>query len=318
MLKCDRKKAFTLVELLVVVAIIGILIGLLLPAVQAAREAARRMSCTNNMRQIGIAMHNYHDSLKTFPPGCLRGKMKADSKYEGNHFGWASLILPYCEQQNIQNMINFSKKVYEEPNLTSGKTIIPMYLCPSDQDLELREVNYYNPDDSTSWEPLVLKLAPSHYAGIITEKISDYGKEGGWTLVHDELGILILSRAIAMSEILDGTSNTMLVTEASSYEIGYPRQYDNGNWILGTSVFRKTEAPINFSPHCAHFTVKGGQIDTTWTCAECSKYQYEMRSRHPSGANILLADASCRFLSESIDMNILAALFPRDRGEMLK
>src|SRR5574344_2087970 len=98
MMKRFGKKGFTLVELLVVIAIIGILIGLLLPAVQAAREAARRMSCSNNIRQIGLAMHNYHDALKTFPPGKITDP-QADFSDKGNYFGWAALLLPFCEQQ---------------------------------------------------------------------------------------------------------------------------------------------------------------------------------------------------------------------------
>ncbi|MBP5621580.1 MAG: DUF1559 domain-containing protein, partial [Thermoguttaceae bacterium] len=122
------RRAFTLVELLVVIAIIGILIGLLLPAVQAAREAARRMSCSNNVRQIGLSFHNYHDTLQTFPPGKLTD-VKSDGTDAGNYFGWAALLLPFCEQQNVRQLVDFKQKVYTEENQKAGQTQIPMYLC---------------------------------------------------------------------------------------------------------------------------------------------------------------------------------------------
>lgn len=306
----SRARAFTLVELLVVIAIIGILIGLLLPAVQAAREAARRMSCSNNIRQIGISFHNYHDVLKSFPPGKITD-LKANGVDEGNYFGWSSLLLPFCEQQNIQNLVDFKQKVYSEANQKAGQNLISMYLCPSDPDVAVRKIDYYNPDKG--WALEQLELAPTHYAGVVTEKISEYGSEttDGWTLKHDNLGCLFEGRGVRISDITDGTSNTIMVMEASSYETGSPKTYDNGSWIVGTNIFRKTKAPINYRPTCSHF--KSGYFD--WSCSECSAYQYEARSRHPSGTNVLFADSSCRFVSETVNMDALAATLTRAHGE---
>ncbi len=311
------KTGFTLVELLVVIAIIGILIALLLPAVQAAREAARRMSCSNNMRQIGLAMHNYHDTLGKFPPGKI-SEPKPNGADGGNYFGWGALLLPFCEQQNVRNLVDFKKKVYLDPNLTVGKTRLSMYLCPSDSDTAIRSVDYYNPDNG--WAKEELKLAPSHYAGIITEKISDYGKatqDAYGTLAHDELGVILMTRSVSMAEITDGTSNTIMISEASSYELGSTKVYDNGSWIMGTNIFRKTNVPVNFHPACSHFTAAGGNIDQTWTCTECNKYQYEMRSRHPGGAYALVCDGSCHFLADTIDLKLLAGLITRSQGEIV-
>ena len=309
-LSFTRKRGFTLVELLVVIAIIGILIGLLLPAVQGAREAARRMSCSNNVRQIGLACHNYHDVLGSFPPGKLT-EPRPDGSDAGNYFGWSALLLPFCEQENVRRLVDFKEKVYSAKNQEAGQKQISMYLCPSDPDREIREVDYYNPDKGYALERL--KLAPTHYAGVITEKISEYGAatSDGWTLLHDELGVMLTSRAVRIADIIDGTSNTIMVTEASSYEKGAPKTYDNGSWIVGTNIFRKTTAPINYKPNCAHFD--GGAFD--WSCAECSAYQYETRSRHPSGVNVLYADGSCRFVSENVDLNAFAAAITRARGD---
>ncbi len=305
-----RQGGFTLVELLVVIAIIGILIGLLLPAVQAAREAARRMSCTNNMRQIGLAAQNYADVLGTFPPGKLT-EPRPDGSDAGNYFGWGALLLPFCEQQNVQNLVDFKEKVYSDANQTAGSTLLSLFLCPSDGDREVREVDYYNPD--RGWALEKLTLAPSHYAGVITEKISKFGSEttDGWTLKNDELGVLITARAVSFAQITDGTSNTIFATEASSYETGNLKTYDNGSWIVGTNIYRKTTAPVNFRPNCAHFG--GGTFD--WSCSECSAYQYELRSRHPSGANAVFCDGSCRFIAATVDLNALAAAITRAGGE---
>ena len=335
----DRKNAFTLVELLVVIAIIGILIGLLLPAVQAARETARKIKCQNNLKQIGLAMHTYHDIQKTLPPGKVSDLRPAFDENQqpivdamtgdqvkldrANLFGWGALILPFMESANVQKLVDFKKKVYDGDNTTgnikAGQTLLPVYLCPSERNREVREVSYWNMDKfNTAWQCYgveeILRFAPSHYAGIVTEKISDYGKavlSDGYSLAHDELGVLLLTRAVTFSEILDGLSNTILVTEAASYENKIPKTYDNGSWIVGTNVFRKTNAPINYRPHCVHFN--RGTLD--FSCTDCSRYQYEMRSPHSGGAYTLFCDGSVRFLSDQMQIDALAAAITRARGE---
>ncbi len=331
--------AFTLVEIFVVIAIIGILTGLLLPAVQAAREAARRLKCQNNLKQIGVAMHLYHDCLQTFPPGKItdprplideNGSICLDpwtgdvlEVDHGNLFGWGALILPYMESENVQSLVNFNEKAYSgdrtQGNLYAGQTLLPFYLCPSDRHREIREISYYNQDEyNEEWGcygvEQILYLAPSHYAGIVTEKISAYGRQvqsDGYTLAHDELGVILLSRAVSMKEIVDGLSNTLMITEVSSYEESSIPVYDNGSWMMGTNLFRKTSAPINYKPRCDHF--KSGNFD--YSCLDCSSYQYETRSQHPGGAQALRCDGSVLFLSESIHLETLAAMITRAQGE---
>ncbi|MBQ6159181.1 MAG: DUF1559 domain-containing protein [Thermoguttaceae bacterium] len=310
---------FTLVELLVVIAIIGILIGLLLPAVQAAREAARRMKCASNLKQIGIAMHAYHSALETFPPGKISDIQPDGYTDKGNLFGWGALILPFCEAAQVQDLCDFNKKAYEEENLKAGQTILPIYICPTDRDRQVREVEYYNPD--RGWALEKLELAPTHYAGVITEKISEKGKEteeDGYTLKNDNRGVMLETRAISASDIRDGLSNTLMLAEASSYETATPKTYDNGSWLMGTNIFRKNDREINFRPGCECF-----QKGTWWwnpdgsgdSNCDCSNYQYDFRSQHPGGAHALICDGSVRFLSAQMNMNELAALITRSGSD---
>src|SRR5258708_7018439 len=130
-----RRVGFTLIELLVVIAIIAVLIGLLLPAVQKVREAAARMKCTNNLKQIGLALHNYHDTMKVFPPGYVDGNTNPNSTPDndlGPGWGWASFLLPYLEQGNVYNQINFSQGVGIGSNVAISLLPLPMFQCPSD------------------------------------------------------------------------------------------------------------------------------------------------------------------------------------------
>ena len=316
---------FTLVELLVVIAIIGILIGLLLPAVQAAREAARRMKCASNLKQIGIAMHAYHSALETFPPGRVSDQYVGSDGYtydNGTLFGWGALILPFCEATQVHDLCNYNKRAYEdEENKKAGQSILPIYICPTDSDRELREVQFYDPKEGASWDPEILKLAPSHYAGVITEKISEKGKEtkeDGYSLKNDNRGVMLETRAISASDIRDGLSNTLLLAEASSYETVTPKTYDNGSWLMGTNIFRKNDREINFRPTCECF-----QKGTWWwnpdgsgnAGCDCSHYQYDFRSQHPGGAHALICDGSVRYLSAQMNLNELAALITRAAGD---
>ena len=126
-----RRSGFTLIELLVVIAIIAVLISLLLPAVQAAREAARRAQCLNNLKQIGLAIHNYHDVIGAFPPGYL-SRLGPDGDNTGPGWGWAAMILPQIEQGPIFNAINFGLAIESPANQTARLTKIATFICPTD------------------------------------------------------------------------------------------------------------------------------------------------------------------------------------------
>jgi len=204
---------FTLVELLVVVAIIGILLSLLLPAVQAARSEARRMSCGNNLREIGIGLHGYHGVHKRFPPG---GIERRSARYpNGRQLAWSAFLLPFIEQQAIHKMIDFDKAFDDPANADAAATIIATYLCPS------------VPRQSA----LVQGRGACDYGGIYGQRITGPN--------YPPNGTMIYNRAISIREIIDGTACTLIISEDSGWQ--------DGQWINALNVFDQA-FPINQAP----------------------------------------------------------------------
>ena len=311
------RRGFTLVELLVVIAIIGILVALLLPAVQAAREAARRMSCGNNLHQLGIALQNYHDTHQSLPPAAIWKYVPpgtADNQFQGQGFErnytWIALTLPYLEEGNLQNEMNFNLPLL--PQLGSdGETIvsktIPALICPSDPGFQ----------GGNRWN-----LGWTNYAGA---EGYDWWFRGN----HPLSGVFNLSTrsAVRFRDIKDGLSNTIAVGEASTRGFqpkpgvrghlynggGVPRGGGDGNsvfrcallacntnndvqnsWQLprpdgsGTGGFWWRAAPYAMQPTYLHCF----GMNNNWPGAS---------SRHPAGAQFMMADASVRFLQETTD-----------------
>jgi len=328
-------RGFTLVELLVVVAIIGILIALLLPAVQAAREAARRVECTNNLKQIALAAHHYHDAVRSFPPGILLSQY--DVK-KGQYRG-ASLfvfLLPYIEQGSLYSQWDFS-----DPNknfngeLQSRAARGPNLLCPSEPENE----------------------NPLYYATRLTGssvdrhiKVTSYGGNAGTRSYHPDSGFLKTDgvffgvgpgsqprpnqRPVRLTDIKDGTSNTLLFGERSRRDPNYnsfaeqgwdwPFRY-YGNWC-GTSrkalshFTLSSYSPINYRLPFSYESRAGASPPAD--SAADFKYYIDLRvcafgSSHPGGASFALADGSVRFLSESIPLVTLRALSTRQTGEIV-
>jgi prepilin-type N-terminal cleavage/methylation domain-containing protein/prepilin-type processing-associated H-X9-DG protein len=223
MRRLSARRAFTLIELLVVIAIIAVLIGLLLPAVQKVREAAQRSQCTNNLKQIGIALHSYHDANNSFPPGYIDGNKDRNSTPDndvGPGWGWASFLLPYIEQGNIYNQINFSQGVGVKANVAVSQMPLKIYQCPSDpsqQNFGVYDSNFTSP---------IVTVAHSNYVGCNgwEECFSNAGGNGrgdgsdglagGVGLAGD--GLFFRNSHIRVADVTDGLSKTIFVGERSA------------------------------------------------------------------------------------------------------
>ncbi|GHT35817.1 prepilin-type N-terminal cleavage/methylation domain-containing protein [Planctomycetales bacterium] len=301
-------RAFTLVELLVVIAIIGVLIALLLPAVQAAREAARRMSCSNNLKQIGIAVHNYHDTEGKLPPA-----------KNPNGFTWAGAILPFAEQQSIRNLLSLNLPVSDSVNKDLATHKIPMYLCPTEPNPQVREVevmefgygiltniclNHYGGIKGVYYDGTPDSNPDSTVGSIIPNFEADYSDYPNVKKTYRS--------SIGLEALTDGTSNTLMIAETSYYATN---DYYCG-WLGGDAGI-VTKGIVNYSPKCSHFSGKTGTLDSTYTCSECLNYIYDVRSFHSGGANGLFADGSVHFLPATLAKDVLEKLCNREDGEVV-
>lgn len=313
------RRGFTLIELLVVIAIIAILIALLLPAVQQAREAARRSTCKNNLKQIGLALHNYHDTFGSFPPEAIWGFGAQNSQLQPRNYTWITLILPWLEHRNLHEAIDFTQPIWAQTT-PDGELIraqqINVLICPSDEDYGGSSFSH--------------GMSHTCYAGA----------EGWdwWSRPHDQHGgIFTLSTATRIRDITDGTSTTVMVGEVGAHAFqsggrvngaGVPRKGNGGvfrsalvatgvNPTIATNL--RTDGykrPIAIlpradgggnagywgpwsSPHAYKPTfVDHYGINAEWPGAS---------SLHPGGAHFLMGDGSVRFISENIQMTTSSA-----------
>jgi prepilin-type N-terminal cleavage/methylation domain-containing protein/prepilin-type processing-associated H-X9-DG protein len=320
-----HRSAFTLIELLVVIAIIAILIGLLVPAVQKVRDAAARLQCENNLKQIGLALHNYHDTNKRFPPSLdptMDWSGQDPSKGRHWYWSWLAQTLAYVEGQNIYRQAdtfaaagdgkpvsyptpahpwnpwgNF--KIGSGPVTTANPMIgvmVPVFGCPND-DRTLVAQNV-----ATGYGSFWPTMGLTAYVGVS-------GITSG-----DKKGIIYLGSRTRMTDIKDGTSNTLLVGERPpSYDMEYGwwfagAGYDNsgvGDVVLGA---RETGYAASLSCPATKVGFQPGQ--TSVTCD-----QVHFWSLHDGGGNFLLGDGSVRFVAYSVD-SILPALATRNGGEV--
>ena len=222
----ENCRAFTLIELLVVIAIIAVLIALLLPAVQAAREAARRISCVNNLKQIGIALHGYHDTHNTFPAGGWIAVYGQPSTNNMN-IGWSAVVLPWLEQNALYGGLNLSYPYNNVVNSTAAYTVLEVYICPSEP-----RRSYWNEYPGPPPDPY--PSADADYGGM-------YGPRGlvpGFT-DNPPAGMMIFNQCIRLAQITDGASQTIAV--------GEDPEAINAMWISGHNIFDQSAA-INARP----------------------------------------------------------------------
>jgi prepilin-type N-terminal cleavage/methylation domain-containing protein/prepilin-type processing-associated H-X9-DG protein len=278
---------FTLVELLVVITIIGILIALLLPAVQAAREAARRMQCSNNLKQVGLALHLYHDAYSKFPPGDY---YNATTGYVG--WPWPSLVLEFIEQGNAYKRIDFTFGSNTQRNSAAIKQLVGTYQCPTVGPLEYSSCCAGIPGDEDA--------AMMHFAGVATHEEALYGGSMSGS------GCLYSNSAVGIHEIQDGTSLTLLVTERIPSPDDDPWKTPDPNYCIGgTCKLGQMWAQVS-------------RVTTFYGINNAAGRWYEdsgVQSSHPGGANFAFADGHVSFLSEGIRLDTLWALTTRGPGK---
>jgi prepilin-type N-terminal cleavage/methylation domain-containing protein/prepilin-type processing-associated H-X9-DG protein len=299
---------FTLVELLVVIAIIGVLVALLLPAVQAAREAARRASCANNLRQLGIALHNYHDTLNNLPV--------ARNPWPLVHSALAR-VLPYVEQTNLQNLVDFTVPVTHAGNQAASQTPVKLFTCPSDGGQG--------------------RVPGSLHAG--TNYVANNGSGTiAFGLIAEGDGLFTQS-SLGFRDVLDGLSNTAAISESllgHGQTTSGPTPADfrrevlevpgasdptpaacaaaSGTWS-GQRGARWIDGHYGNSLY-NHFYAPNSSV---WDCGNGShnKGLFTARSRHPGGVELLMCDGSVRLVADTINLDAWRSLATRGGGEVV-
>jgi prepilin-type N-terminal cleavage/methylation domain-containing protein/prepilin-type processing-associated H-X9-DG protein len=328
------RKAFTLIELLVVIAIIAILIGLLLPAVQKVREAAFRMKCQNNLKQIGLALHSYHDANLYFPPGYIDGNTDPNSTPDndvGPGWGWASFLLPYLEQGNVYRQINFNQPVGSGVNAQISQQVLTIFQCPSDpyqQPVPIYDSSFSSPVATVAhgnyvgcngWEECFNGAGGNPQPGPGGDGLSGlYGPAGR--------GLFYRNSRTNFASVTDGTSNTIFVGERSG-------DHSPSTWTGAVPggrcpAWMATQPPTPYSPPPGP-AYDNADFGEALVLAHCNATHLPSAdfpifdpdtfySTHTGrGANFLLGDGSVRFITSSINPTTYQALGTIAGGEVL-
>lgn len=301
MIRRPRKRlAFTLVELLVVIAIIGILIALLLPAVQAAREAARRSQCTNNLKQISLGMHNYHDVYKDKLPICYGGPVPADWNFVNlRGRSWMIGLLPFIEQKPLYDKVRFDLPLGNPDttplpiNVEVGRQKISSFACPSDDDaIQYEPANFWGMMGGTNYKAVAGANWEWSILGPIRQNVAPYPNDGNGL----DRGNGIICRNAddyprnfhGLAAMTDGSSNTLMVGEA------VPGWCTHTWWWSFNGTTATCALPPNF---------RKGQIDLAAARGDWPN-NYSFFSKHPTGLNFARGDASVTFINDTIDINL--------------
>jgi len=340
-------RGFTLIELLVVIAIIAVLIALLLPAVQAAREAARRAQCVNNLKQMGLAIHNYESANGCFPMGAAGGVQTVNTKYGGPcvdlKFTLNDYLMAFLEQGNTYSSMNFQLTWQYGAQNTAFDTRIATYICPSDSTFQ-EEATGFVQYVQTSYAPVRGATENIAYSWGTSPTAPNANRCGA----IDGEGVFGTGIAYKISDITDGTSNTLAIGEqsrfnaensvTSPFNFGNATGYWGGPGIAGWNNDTRitggayTVPKINSKPNTTDGSANsiaacggpfgvpqfGNPIGWAQAGSPCVNLgQFGFRSNHPGGANFLFCDGSVKFLKETLNTRILQALGSRSLGEVI-
>jgi len=337
-----KRRAFTLIELLVVIAIIAVLIALLLPAVQQAREAARRTQCKNNLKQLGLALHNYESSLMTFPPNLVPG---GAMNYSAGNWGVLAFLSPYLDQTSIYNLMNLNAPTYastapyniaDPNNALAASYIIPMFLCPSDKARSL------------GGDYGVASLGPANYVANQGSGIYTSGGAPSNGSPYNSNGVMFANSNIRIGDISDGTSNTACMSEsvlgdgarsasgatppaAASKVYAYLTTFQGSmddascasatNWnIQDLRQFLWYSGEIRNTAYNHYYGPNPQQWDCVTNAATLNFTAIgwkAARSMHVGGVHLLMCDGSVRFVSNNVDINTWRSLSTRAGGEIV-
>ncbi|MGC4006959.1 MAG: DUF1559 domain-containing protein [Pirellulales bacterium] len=301
-----------MVELLVVIAIIGILVALLLPAIQAAREAARRSQCANNIRQLGLGMHNYIDAKKVFPPGQKEGP-------SGKTLAWSAFFLSFIEESPLEKTMDYKKPLNDAVNLAAIRTVIPTYICPSTS-----KRHSTRGEDNRVTDSAYDQAACIDYAGVSGASIHDllpnpatgvkYPGYNGTTSTNNGVllntSVPLASRSVSPKKITDGLSKTFLVCEITGR--GAPDGALRGVWAGGQNCISVPKSPGTATTVPAWIN-PADPASYVWNDSANSA----LYSDHPAGAHILLCDGSAHFMTDDTDLAILLGMSTRNCGELV-
>lgn len=323
-----RRNGFTLIELLVVIAIIGVLIGLLLPAVQKVREAANRIRCLNNLKQMGLALHNYHDAHDTFPPGFLAQTPSQAGQYMSNQQsdytpGWSffALMLPYVEQGNLGNSIDYRLPILHGNNKIGRETPIKLFVCPTDTEPRLIDITDSGQTNWTAPNTYAYPPPASPLTVLGQASVCSYAGVLG-TLGYEEqpfTGVFHRNSRVRIADITDGTSNTVGIGERTS-------RFSANSWVGPVWQQETTYAPTAPRYNAAQPSF---QMRATPTAVLVHVRITSLQPNHPDnspgsffsshqgGAQFLNMDGSCRFISSSVTVENYRSLCSRNGGEIL-